>query len=302
MDLAELPDPSLDPKEPCGPESSEAVLPEGEAECASPESPGVGSALTDSTCVDPPEGAGLVGEAADSPMSPDSSPPYPIDPPSPESQGSDEVSPVIVMGVDQPLDLSCSSGSSTPSLASDDDDIGEEGEAQNVDEVQAFVAYQKLTMFRLGAITQTAPEITLPIIQEAEDVVKDRLCLQCSLGCGICGLKGLFQVTVPPGSLMSDHEAPGSPLLGMLYPENVYPPCPAYLSLMTVSGPPAVRQRFRLIHETEATMKLRLCSWRLHLVDGGYWVWNPVCMMSQDGMFHPVMSEVDPVFMVPDGK
>ena len=297
----ETPEASSDPSESCLSEAPEAVCPGLDGEGTTSRSPDVVSTPAGSACPDPPEVPEFIRGATDSPMSPLSPPPFPIDPPSPEPLGSDGMFPTSPAHEDEVPDLSHSSGCPTPCRASDEEDVDEEGEPDVIDGVEAYIAYQKVTMFRLGAITQVAPNMAFPVIQEAEEVVSNNLCLQCSLACDICGLKGIFDGSVPPGSLMTDHEAPGTPLLAMVYPEE-NPPCPLLLTLVSAPGAPMVRQKFRVLRDSEATTEDRLLSWRFYKVDGGYWVWNPVCMQSPDGIYHPIMSEVDPILMVPDGE
>ncbi len=170
----------------------------------------------------------------------------------------------------------------------DDEDVDDK--VLNPGEVQRWVEYQKLTMLHLGVLVQGAPDINLPLLQAADREVLGQLCLRCSLSCGICSFKGLFQLNVSPGTR----------LLAMIVPEpSVLDP---YTMTLCTVDRPLTQQKFKVVPAAEACLLQKLCSWRLHPVSGGYWVRPPICLRSRDGTLHPIMTELSPFMMRQSGK
>ncbi len=154
------------------------------------------------------------------------------------------------------------------------------------------IEHQKLTMFRLGAIIQGAPDVTLPLLQTAEDIVRGRLCMRDPSDCRLCGIRGFHELWV----------VPQTELIGMEIPESPRSKSPQSGQLTLRSTYSESAYVFRLVDSWSASLVQQVCAWRLHASQGGYWMRAPTTLMSKDGILHPIMTPITPMFMFAPSK
>ncbi len=154
-------------------------------------------------------------------------------------------------------------------------------------QVNAIVRYQKLTMFRFGILLQSAPYINIPLLAIVEIALLGKLCPNVTLSCSFCAIDGLYQIRSPTDK----------PLLATLHPEVSHDLFHSYLIKLETLERPYCIQEFKLLCTVSLILQQRICAWQLQPICECYIVKPPMCIKLHDGIYHPLMANIEPFRM-----